>query len=123
MRNLSRGKGISFFDDYSFYPDFILWIKGTDRQDVLFIDPKGLVHYGPQMKSKVRLHKRIKETEKKIQQKNPKLFLHSYIWSNTPPKDIGSNQRMTINECHQEGIFISQDPLELIRLLQHALSA
>ncbi len=122
MRNMSRGKGVSFFDDYSFYPDFILWVKGSDRQDILFIDPKGLVNFNSRVISKVNLHERIKDTEKKIQQKHKNLFLHSYIWSVTHPKDIGSDSAMTQNDCREKGIFLAQGgSFEMICLLQHAL--
>ena len=120
MRNLSRGKGISFFDDYSFYPDFILWVKSAKRQDILFIDPKGLVRYDSRVASKVNLHKRIKETQKKIQKKNPELFLHSYIWSETNPRDIGTDKQMPRDEYHEKGIFFDSD-YEFIKLLEHAL--
>ena len=122
MRNLSRGKGVSFFDDYSFYPDFILWVKDSKRQDILFIDPKGLVHFNSKVISKVDLHTRIKETEKKIQKKNPELFLHSYIWSITPPKEIGSDESMTAEECRAKGIYFAQGNASgMSKLLQHAL--
>lgn len=122
MRNLSRGKGISFFDDHSFYPDFILWVKDSRRQDILFIDPKGLVHYDSRTESKVDLHERIKHTEKKIQRKTPELFLHSYIWSNTNPENIGTNKKMSLCECHKKGIFMaSRGKVELQKLLEHAL--
>ena len=120
MRNLSRGKGVSFFDDYSFYPDFILWVKSAKRQDILFIDPKGLVRYDSRVASKVNLHKRIKETQKKIQKKNPELFLHSYIWSETNPRDIGTDKQMPRDEYHEKGIFFDSD-YEFIKLLEHAL--
>lgn len=26
LRNLSRGKGVGFFEESGFYPDFILWV-------------------------------------------------------------------------------------------------
>ncbi len=122
MRNLSGRKGISFFDDHSFYPDFILWVKDSRRQDILFIDPKGLVHYNARTESKVGLHKRIKHTQEKIQRKNPDLFLHSYIWSNTSPKDIGADKQMSLDECHEKGIFIDSGAMEeLQKMLEHAL--
>ena len=122
MRNLSRGKGVSFFDDYSFYPDFILWVRDSNRQDILFIDPKGLVHFNSKVKSKVNLHTRIKETEKKIQLQHPDIFLHSYIWSVTKPKDIGSDTEMTDESCRGMGIFLAQGKFLAVRaLLQHAL--
>lgn len=122
MRNMSRGKGVSFFEDYAFYPDFVVWIKDSKKQHILFIDPKGLARFDSSVKSKVDLHTRIKDTEKKIQKTNPELFLHSYIWSVTPPKEIGSDQAMSIQECHAQGIFLAiWAEAEIIRLLQHAL--
>ncbi len=123
MRNLSRGRGVSFFDDYSFYPDFILWVKDPQRQNILFIDPKGLKIYNSKMQSKVDLHKQIKEIEKKIQNKNPEIFLHSYIWSHTQPEDIGTDKAMSLDECHKKGIFIASGKgLELAKLLEHSLT-
>ncbi len=122
MRNLTKGKGISFFDTHSFYPDFILWMKDGKRQDILFIDPKGLQKFDRKTKSKTGLHKQIKETEKKIQKKNPKLFLHSYIWSTTHPQDIGSDKNLTEEELKKSGVFFASNrKSELKELLNHAL--
>ena len=42
LRNLTRGKGVGFFDSSGFYPDFILWVKGKDGQRIVFIDPHGM---------------------------------------------------------------------------------
>ncbi|WP_424947583.1 DEAD/DEAH box helicase family protein [Candidatus Spongiihabitans sp.] len=119
MRNMSRGKGVSFFDDYAFYPDFILWVRDSKRQDILFIDPKGLSRYDAKTKSKVDLHKRIKDTEKKIQQQNSRLFLHSYIWSATSPKNIGSDSTMTEQDCRGKGIFLASGGAPEIKKLLH----
>lgn len=126
MRNLSRGHGISFFDEYSFYPDFILWVKDSTRQDILFIDPKGLRFYNHKTQSKVDLHKRIKETEKKIKETHPEIFLHSYIWSHTHPVDIGSDTQMTYDNWHEKGVYFScfddvSPESEITNLLKHAL--
>ncbi len=122
MRNLSRGKGVSFFDDYSFYPDFILWVTDSKRQDILFIDPKGLVRFDSKTKSKVDLHTRIKDTEKKIQEKHPDIFLHSYIWSSTSPEDIGTDEAMTRESCRERGIFLARGgDTEIRALLKQAL--
>ena len=124
MRNLSRGKGVSFFADYHFYPDFILWIKDAHRQDILFIDPKGLAQFDSRVKSKVDLHKRIKDTQTEIQKQHRNLFLHSYIWSVTQPKDIGSDTVMTRDDCHEKGIFLARGGgLGLIALVKDALNS
>ena len=123
MRNMSRGKGVFFFDDYAFYPDFILWAQDATRQDIIFIDPKGLSRYDSRQDSKVNLHERIKDTEEKIQEKTANLFLHSYIWTNTEPGDIGTDRKLTREECRERGIYIaSGKSRELLKLLENALT-
>ena len=60
LRNLSRGKGVGFFEDCGFYPDFILWIKDGNAQRIVFIEPHGMVHarvYGKD--DKAQLHERL----------------------------------------------------------------
>lgn len=51
LRNLSRSRGISFFESdsaaNSFYPDFILWVVSGRAQKIIFIDPKGLRNLSP----------------------------------------------------------------------------
>src|SRR5208337_2785769 len=42
LRNMSRGRGIGFFEAGNFYPDFILWLLAGGKQYINFIDPKGL---------------------------------------------------------------------------------
>ena len=42
LRNLSKGRGIGFFEAGNFYPDFILWLVIGGKQYVSFVDPKGL---------------------------------------------------------------------------------
>jgi len=63
LRNQSRGKGISFFDEGNFYPDFIIWLIDGDRQYITFADPHGLQHARSFSDSKVLFSKRIKEIE------------------------------------------------------------
>ena len=62
LRNLSRGKGIGFFDNEGFFPDFILWVKEGGKQTVVFIEPHGMRHEKTYWTSdKVRLHERLRE--------------------------------------------------------------
>jgi len=42
LRNLSRGKGIGFFENEGFYPDFILWVKQGELQRIIFVEPHGM---------------------------------------------------------------------------------
>ncbi|MGI9311207.1 MAG: hypothetical protein ACR2P7_06715, partial [bacterium] len=125
MRNQSRNKGISFFDDHAFYPDFILWVKHPDKtqQDILFIDPKGLSRYDHKVERKANLHKRIKDTQSKLQKKHPQVFLHAYIWTDTRPQKIGTDKPMTAQDFKEKGIyFASGSQYDLRALLEHALA-
>jgi Type III restriction enzyme, res subunit len=46
LRNLSKGRGVGFFEAGNFHPDFILWLLVTDRQFIAFVDPKGIRNIG-----------------------------------------------------------------------------
>ena len=88
IRNLTRGRGVSFFDDFGYYPDFIVWLKDDDRQHVLFLDPKGLSRFGRRERKKVQLHHEIAEIEKQVRKNDPDLYLRAYILSVTPARQI-----------------------------------
>ena len=65
LRNMSRGKGVGFFEAGNFHPDFILWMLVGGKQYVTFVEPHGLLHEGP-ASEKVLFHKRIKDVERRI---------------------------------------------------------
>lgn len=82
LRNLTRSKGVGFYESHSFYPDFILWIKKNGKQTILFIDPKGLAHLGLDH-PKLKLHRYLKnEIQKQIE--DPNIKLDAFIISVTP---------------------------------------
>jgi hypothetical protein len=83
LRNLSRGKGVGFFEAGNFHPDFILWMIFNGKQYVTFIEPHGLLHEGPGS-DKIQFHKRIKDIEKRFA--NPDIVLNSFIlsWTKYP---------------------------------------
>lgn len=86
LRNKSR-KGIGFFDDSGFYPDFIVWLVVGEHQYVSFIDPKGIRNLNGFSDSKIQLHKVIREDiEPGVNDKY--ITLNSYIISNTEIKDV-----------------------------------
>ena len=61
LRNLSRGKGVGFFQTHGFYPDFILWVKSKDGQRIVFVEPHGMFYDdAPDDNEKVLLHRRIR---------------------------------------------------------------
>ena len=80
LRNLSRGRGIGFFEAGSFHPDFILWLLEAGRQDVIFVDPKGIRNLGPS-DPKIQFYRTIKEIEQRLG--DPAVRLQSFIISNT----------------------------------------
>lgn len=80
IRNRSR-KGIGFFDDAGFYPDFILWLIKDGKQYIAFIDPHGMGRESI-TSSKVALHRRIK-TDIQSKLAEPSVTLNSLILSPT----------------------------------------
>jgi len=65
LRNKSRGSGIGFFEAGNFYPDFLLWLVNGDKQKVIFVEPHGISHEGPDH-PKVQFHKTIKDVESRL---------------------------------------------------------
>jgi hypothetical protein len=84
LRNLSRGKGVGFFEASNFYPDFILWLVSADRQVVTFIDPKGLAMLRPNnfAHPKIQLFKVLQEKIAPRLEK-PDVILDAYVVSDS----------------------------------------
>ena len=81
LRNLSKGRGVGFFEAGNFHPDFILWLVVGDGQQLIFVDPKGIRNLGA-TDPKIQFHETIKEIEERLG--DPKVHLESFIVSNTP---------------------------------------
>ena len=108
LRNKSR-KGIGFFEDSGFYPDFIIWLVVGEHQYVSFIDPKGISHLTGFSSSKIQLYKSIREDiEPGLHDSD--ITLNSYIisvtemkvvahWGDFPDLDLNSKQKI-FNEHH-----------------------
>lgn len=88
LRNRSKGKGIGFFEESGFYPDFILWVTEGDKQRLVFIEPHGmrLEEHPSNPAAKVNLHKRLQTqvADARKKSKNKHLTLDSFIISFTP---------------------------------------
>ena len=109
IRNLSRGRGVSFFDDFAYYPDFIVWLKDADCQHIIFLDPKGLGRFGGKERRKVGLHREIADVEKRLRGEDPSLRLHAYVLSVTPAADIDDGAR-SMNEWKEDGVYFLHEP-------------
>jgi len=81
LRNLSKGRGVGFFEAGNFHPDFILWLLANGRQYVVFVDPKGIRNI-PRTDAKIQFYATIKEIEERLGDKS--VQLESFIISNTP---------------------------------------
>ena len=81
LRNLSKGRGIGFFEAGNFHPDFIVWQLEGQRQRVAFVDPKGIWNVSLQ-DPKISFRETIKEIEKRLG--DPAVVLESFIISDTP---------------------------------------
>jgi len=81
LRNLSKGRGVGFFEAGNFHPDFIVWQLAAERQRVAFVDPKGIRNVGLQ-DPKNGFYETVKEIEQRLGDSN--VVLKSFIVSNTP---------------------------------------
>lgn len=81
LRNLSKGRGVGFFEAGNFHPDFIVWMLVGDRQYVTFVDPKGVRNIG-WTDPKIQFYRTIKDIEQRLA--DPRVVLNSFIVSNTP---------------------------------------
>ena len=85
LRNLSKGKGVGFFEERGFFPDFILWVKDGKDQRIIFVEPHGMVHEDhPQRNEKVGLHKRLQEDTAEALKRLKHVSLDAYVVSKTP---------------------------------------
>lgn len=105
LRNMSRGKGVGFFEAGNFHPDFILWILIGGKQYVTFIEPHGLLHEGP-ASEKILFYKRIKDVEQRL--KDQTVVLNSFIlsWTRFPLLKWQKSQK-DLEEMHV--LFMTDD--------------
>jgi len=93
LRNLSRGKGVGFFENSGFYPDFILWIldENTKIQRIVFVEPHGMLHAKAYIHDeKARLHERLPALAQEIGRRSGRddVVLDSYVISATPYSEL-----------------------------------
>lgn len=120
LRNQSRGRGVGFLTgekhDQQFFPDFIMWLKGEDRQHVIFLEPHGLALEGdPLANHRVKFHEGIKDYEESITEHSSRkdVSLHLYLISQTSFEGKPSLKNRTRldkrEEFHQKGIYFEED--------------
>jgi hypothetical protein len=113
LRNLSKGRGVGFFEAGNFHPDFIVWLLQGSRQDVVFVDPKGIRNLGP-ADPKIQFYGEVKKIEQRLGDTDVRL--HSFIISNTASRTMQllwgmskPDMRATVKSCgtrlHDQAAF------------------
>jgi hypothetical protein len=123
LRNMSRGRGVGFFEAGNFYPDFIVWLLADGQQHVSFVDPKGLRNLEGESDPKIRFHQIIKDLEAGLA--DPTVKLNSFIVSKTRSPEIkwwGGGMSKEDLEAHNE-LFQTEDRgTYILRLLERTLA-
>ena len=95
LRNLTRSRGVGFYETHSFYPDFIMWIKKNGKQIIVFIDPKGLTRLGLD-DPKLKLHEYLRnEIQKEL--KDPNVKLDAFIVSVTSYTEVNQLYKISLS--------------------------
>lgn len=106
LRNLSKGRGVGFFEAGNFHPDFILLLLVGGEQRVLFVDPKGIRNLGP-TDPKIRFHTTVKDIEQRLG--DPNVRLESFIVSNTPSHTMQMLWNMKKSDMLSRHILFQQE--------------
>jgi hypothetical protein len=92
LRNLTKGKGVGFFESEGFFPDFIVWhILPNGAQRILFVEPHGMRQEdAPDISDKIMLFERLRDYVKSAleQPASRHITVDSYIISSTPYEDL-----------------------------------
>ncbi|MFH1673365.1 MAG: DEAD/DEAH box helicase family protein [Pseudomonadota bacterium] len=110
LRNMSRGRGIGFFEAGNFYPDFILWLLVDEKQYINFIDPKGLRNLKGPDDPKIAFYKTIKSIEDDLRSQDSMVTLNSFIVSNTRLPEVGWwDGGMTKEQFEERHVLFQQE--------------
>lgn len=107
LRNMSRGRGVGFFEAGNFYPDFILWRIDGNKQRITFIDPKGIRLLSWANEPKLDFFKTVKDIESRLG--DTTVTLDSYIVSNTSPIEMQLHWGVEPAEMAQRNILFQSD--------------
>ncbi len=110
LRNLSKGRGVGFFEAGNFHPDFILWLLIGKTQHIVFVDPKGIRNLGT-ADPKIQFYVTIKEIEQRLGDAD--VHLHSFIVSGTPSNEMHLLWGMPKTEMQIRHILFQEEDKDL----------
>ena len=121
LRNQSRGKGIGFYQNAGFYPDFILWILEKGNQRIVFIEPHGMVYEAINAHNpKVNLFKWLREIADE-RFRGEHVQMDSFIISGTDFSTLRAREGMDRQEFAEEWHILfrtEEDPTYLAPIFQ-----
>jgi len=128
LRNLTRSRGIGFFEageGEAFYPDFILWLIHDKQQRITFIDPHGLrMARGGFNDPKIKLHERLKSLEPTLRCAEWQVHMASFVIApgsyEETRKSFGTGQHSQ-EEFEEHNVFFAEDSQHIGRLLRKIL--
>lgn len=106
LRNLSRGRGVGFFEAGNFFPDFLLWLQIGTVQHLIFVDPKGLRNLRP-YDPKLDFYRTIKEIEARLADSN--VHLHAYLVTETRLRDLEHLGKLSKEELTERHILLREE--------------
>ena len=114
LRNQSRGKGIGFYENEGFYPDFILWILEGSRQRIVFVEPHGMVHDAiNEHNEKVTLFKRLQTLSNENESfRHQRVQMDSFIISKTDYSVLSQRDGMDKETFAQEWHILFRNPAD-----------
>lgn len=107
LRNMSRGRGVGFFEAGNFYPDFIVWRIDGVKQRIAFVDPKGIRQLSWANEPKLEFHRTIRDIETRIG--DPNITLRSYIVSVTSAAEMALHWNVTRDDMAERNILFDED--------------
>jgi hypothetical protein len=115
LRNMSRGRGVGFFEAGNFYPDFMLWRLAGDKQSIAFVDPKGIRNLSWANEPKLEFYRTIREIEHRMASAD--VTLHSFILSVTPAAEMAMHWGVTRGDMAARNILFDEDENYITTLL------
>lgn len=116
LRNMSRGRGVGFFEAGNFHPDFMLWRLDGPRQSITFVDPKGIRHLSWDNEPKLDFHNTIREIERRMGDGN--VTLQSFLVSVTPAAAMALHWGKTREEMAARNILFDEDAQYVAKLME-----
>ena len=113
LRNFP-GSGVGFSLEWAnFYPDFVLWLKNSAKQMVVFVEPHGLAYSKGLEDEKVNFRDKLKEIEKAIneREKRQDVILEYFLITPTNYTDLveGTENPPSKSDYERKHILFFED--------------